>query len=77
MLRLKGKRANREEPFTDATGEDSDTSKEQGGRPVEMLYSLDEARLMLATNDKPSHTALSDLGFSVSSVLLMNGLVHN
>ena len=51
-----------DEPLTEAMLEEREISREQGGRPVEMLYMLDAARFILATNEVPSHTPLSAFG---------------
>ena len=77
VRKLTGKRAVREEPFSKAIGEESDMSREQGGRLVEMPYKLDALRFILATNEVPSHTPLSAFGFRALSRLFMNGLVHS
>ena len=77
MLRLKGNWTVSEEPFTEAIFEEREMSREQGGTPVEMLYKLDEAKLIFAIYEYPSHTALSAMGFRPMSRLLMNALVHS
>ena len=65
-----------EDPLTAAMGEERDTSREHGGRPVEMLYALEGSRLILVTNKLPSHTELTALGFWATSRLFISELVY-
>ena len=77
IRRLTGKRTISDEPLTEAMLEEREMSREQGGRPVEMLYMLDTARLILATSEVPSHTPLSAFGLRAMSRLFMTGPVHS
>ena len=66
-----------EDPFDEEIGEESDKCKKHGGKPVDILYILEGARLTLEANEAPSHTALTELGLRAGSRLFMDELVHS